>query len=415
MVAIDHYELFYLGALLDEIFGRENRIGVISVAHNPGGRQDDAFFPTAHENMLFYAKDISRPKLNRLDMSKKKISQYRLRDSFGRYKLRGFRRSGSNSKRDQRPKLFYPIYFNPVNRHIDFEQHLHYEEILPIDEKGVERCWRWGPETLRKRIDKYIEVKRKGKRYDIYIKEREDDYRGEKPKTLWLDSKYSGQTATNELKKLFGDKVFSYPKSPFLIKDVVKICTKKRDIVLDFFAGSATTAAVAHKMNRQWIAVEQMDYVEDLTVERLKKVVGKEVKPEGKLLEEIEYDTGDISESVDWRGGGDFIFCELMQYNEAFMEKIQAAQSSEELVVLWGDIAENSFLNWYVNPEMPEDAVSDFIAIGKTGNGLDKQKKLLAELLNKNQLYINLSEIEDEAFAVREEDKALNRAFYGDF
>ena len=76
--------------------------------------------------------------------------------------------------------------------------------------------------------------------------------------------------------------------------------------------------------------------------------------------------------------------------------------------------AENSFLNWYVNPEMPEEAVNDFIEIGESENGLEKQKKLLAELLNKNQLYVNLSEIDDEDFGVSEEDKNLNRLFYGD-
>ena len=96
------------------------------------------------------------------------------------------------------------------------------------------------------------------------------------------------------------------------------------------------------------------------------------------------------------------------------MDKIQAAQSSEELVAIWRDIAENSFLNWYVNPKIPEDAVEKFIEIGQDENGIDKQKKCLAKLLDKNQLYVNLSEIEDEDFGVSEEDKALNQAFYDD-
>ena len=96
------------------------------------------------------------------------------------------------------------------------------------------------------------------------------------------------------------------------------------------------------------------------------------------------------------------------------MDKIQAAQSSEALVGLWRDIAENSFLNWYVNAEIPEDAVEDFIEIGQGENGLDKQKKLLSELLDKNQLYVNLSEIEDEDFGVSAEDKGLNKQFYGE-
>ena len=106
---------------------------------------------------------------------------------------------------------------------------------------------------------------------------------------------------------------------------------------------------------------------------------------------------------------GDFVYCELMQYNQAYMDKIRSAQSSEALVALWRDIAENAFLNWYVNPEMPEDAINDFIAI----NDVEKQKHLLAELLDKNQLYINFSEIEDADFGVSEEDKVLNKAFYG--
>ena len=96
------------------------------------------------------------------------------------------------------------------------------------------------------------------------------------------------------------------------------------------------------------------------------------------------------------------------------MDKIQAAKTSKELEKIWKDIAENSFLNWYVNPEMPEEAVKDFREIGKGENGLEKQKKLLAELLNKNQLYVNLSEIDDADFAVSEEDKKLNRSFYGE-
>ena len=153
-------------------------------------------------------------------------------------------------------------------------------------------------------------------------------------------------------------------------------------------------------MGRQYIGIEQMDYAEEIPVERLKKVISGE--------------EGGISEFVNWRGGGDFIYCELMKYNQAYMDKIQSADFSEQLIALWENIALNSFLNWYVNPETPEDAVDDFKAIGQTENVLDKQKKLLAELLDKNQLYVHLSEIDDADFEVTEEDKALNRTFYGD-
>ena len=136
-----------------------------------------------------------------------------------------------------------------------------------------------------------------------------------------------------------------------------------------------------------------MDYAQEVPVERLKKVIDGE--------------RGGISESANWQGGGEFIYCELMEYNQVYMEAIQVAQSSEELVALWEDIAVNSFLNYYVNPETPTDAVKDFKAIGETENGLEEQKQLLAELLDKNQLYVHLTEIDDEDFSVREGDKAL--------
>ena len=99
-----------------------------------------------------------------------------------------------------------------------------------------------------------------------------------------------------------------------------------------------------------------------------------------------------------------------MPYNAAFVARIQAARTSDELVQIWRAMAKESFLNWYVNPEVPADAVEDFIAIGD----VVQQKSLLVALLDKNQLYVNLSEMEDAEFQVTDEDKVLNREFYGD-
>lgn len=391
VVSIDHYELFYLGVLCDEVFGRENRMGVISVVHNPGGRQDDIFFPTAHENMLFYAKDILKAEIFTLGANKIKISQYVQSDIFGNYKLRGFRRSGNNSKREQRPGLFYPIYYNPKTNHISLEKIYGYIEILPIDEKGIERCWRWGKETFLEKFDKYLEVKKtKKNRYDFYIKEREDDYKGEKPKTIWDKSKYTGQTATSELKKIFGDRVFSYPKSVFLIMDVMKITTRENDIVLDFFAGSGTTAHAVLNLNkedggkRKFVLCEQMDYAESITAERVKKVITN-------------------------NKNGNFIYCELMKYNEAFVERIRDAENSEALLTIWEDMKAHSFLNYNIDIKKMDESIEEFKKLP-----VAKQKEMLMGILNKNQLYVNLSEIEDQDFKVSDEAKQLNRLFYGD-
>ena len=227
-----------------------------------------------------------------------------------------------------------------------------------------------------------------------------------------------------------GSTIFRSGKKPEqLLQRIIEMSTEPGDIVLDYHLGSGTTAAVAHKMDRQYIGIEQLVYGQNDSIVRLNNVING--------------DASGISKSVEWKGGGDFLYCELMKYNEAYMEKIQEAKSSDELLSLWKDISKNSFLNWYINPEMPEEAVKDFKLIGQSANskqkklsaeklekikkieksfsvikeiseGLEKQKKLLAELLNKNQLYVNLSEIDDKDFQVSSEDKKLNNLFFSE-
>ena len=270
--------------------------------------------------------------------------------------------------------------------------------------------WRFNEATIKTLLDNneiYFGKDGKGrpklKRFLCDVKE------GVPYGTIW-DDVPSGKQGTSEIENLFGSvNAFDTPKPEGLLQKIIEMSTNEGDIILDFFAGSATTAAAAHKMNRQWITIEQMDYVEDISMERLKKVIGTKLTEEGEQLEEINYDTGGISESVNWQGGGDFIYCELMSYNEAFMEKIQSAQDGNELLGIWREMSRESFLNWYVKREAPEEAEGHFIALGD----INEQRKLLAKLLDKNQLYVHLSEIEDAKFNVSESDKQLNQDFYG--
>ena len=228
-------------------------------------------------------------------------------------------------------------------------------------------------------------------------------------RSVWWDKEVNSERGTLHLKRLFGSQVFDNPKPEETMERIIEMSTIEGDLVIDFFAGSGTTAAAAHKMNRKWITIEQMDYAENITMERLKKVIGKKVKVEGKLIGDIEYDTGGISKTINWQGGGDFIYCELMPYNQVFMDKIRSARDSVELLNIWREMSKESFLNWYVKPEGPEEAESLFIAI----NDVAKQRTLLAELLDKNQLYVHFSEMEDEKFNISESDKVLNQDFYG--
>ena len=399
-VAIDDEEQAYLKVLCDEIFGRERFIGTLVIQSKPSGRTTDAYFATSHEYVLFYAKEAGVPEINFFELTDEQKSLYKEGDGEESFKWRDFLRTGGYSTPEERPNSFYPIYFNPKQGYIGIERQASSDiEILPIDSNGKKRVWRKTPPSFLVHVQKgeiKISPNKKGE-WKVQIIDRVK--KGVRPKSVWVGSRYDASShGTKLLKGIFaGEKVFSYPKSIHAVKDVIDLFTEREgnDTVLDFFAGSGTTAHAVLELNkedggnRQFILCEQMDYVETVTRERVRKV-------------------------IEQNSGGDFIYCELMKYNEAFMERIQAAKTSKELLQIWREMAEGSFLNWYVNPEMPEEAVKDFEALGKEPDGLEKQKRLLAELLDKNQLYVNLSEIDDAQFEVSEGDKALNRAFYGE-
>lgn len=253
--AIDDFEVHNVRHILDELFGDENRLGSIVVVHNPGGRQDERFFPTAHEYMLVYGVDASKIKIGRLDASHEKISEFKFEDSFGAYKLREFRRSGANSRKQERPNLWYPIFIHPNSLDISIEKKNKYDKVLPVDKDGIERVWRWSAKTLMDKKDDYIEVKKIDNGYRLYVKERVIDNTGDKPKTFWFKPEYSATNGTAILKKIFfdrTDKIFDFPKSPYLIRDILKITAgNSNSIVLDFFAGSGTTGHAVMMINKE--------------------------------------------------------------------------------------------------------------------------------------------------------------------
>ena len=402
-VTIDHVELFYLGVLMDEVFGRENRVGIVTIYINPKGRQHERFFSAATEHMLVYAKNISKAEFNKVALDEDKIESFDKHDEAGNYRLEQFIRARSNTLRTNKPNFWYPIYVSQDLKDITLTKKEGYHEIFPI-KNDREFTWKTKPETFEKRNvgDHFVADEQHGQIIILH-----KYYEQQVIKNLWTDKKYFPEfQGTNLLKELLGKNLFSYPKSLYAVLDTLKIMTDNDDIILDFFGGSGTTAHAVLELNnkdggnRQFILVEQMDSIETVILPRIQKVIENNENKEGLLKE-----TNDKE---------NFVYLELKEYNQAYMDKIQATQSSEELVALWHDIAENSFLNWYVNPELPTEAVEDFIEIGKGEEGLDKQKKQLMELLDKNQLYVNLSEIEDEDFGVSAEDKALNKQFYGE-
>ena len=119
-----------------------------------------------------------------------------------------------------------------------------------------------------------------------------------------------------------------------------------------------------------------------------------------------DFGTGGISKAVNWQGGGDFIYCELAKFNETFAELVQQAQTTEDLWKIWLDMQETAFLDYRI--ETQNLTSEDFAKLSQT-----EQKRLLMEVLDKNQLYVNYSEMQDETYKISQEDRELTKKFYG--
>jgi len=396
-ISCDDNEQAYLKILCDEIFGNDNFAAQIIVQSNKRGQTYKEISKT-HEYLLVYAKsELSEIK------ELERTGGFSTKDDKSGFELRELRNRNPKFGRFNRPNLFYPIYADPANPDkdgllpISLEKSKRYNvEILPLNSVGEESCWRWGKDKVRQnncentRISDVVAKLKTTSKYGIYEKYRKETY---KAKSIWAETKVINEQGTMELRQMELSNEFDFPKPTYLIEKILRLGSDEASIVLDFCAGSGTTAQAVLELNNQdggkrnFILIEQLDYIERVTIERAKKSLAED---------------------------SNFIYCELMKYNEAFMERIEAAATSKELLKIWKKMAENSFLNWYVNPAMPEEAVKDFEELGKTEDGVEKQKHLLAGLLDKNQLYVHLSEIDDAQFKVNHEDKELNKAFYGE-
>ncbi|MFW1795350.1 DNA methyltransferase [Acinetobacter guillouiae] len=218
-----------------------------------------------------------------------------------------------------------------------------------------------------------------------------------------FDDLPTNKNAKDEMIGLFNDStIFSNPKPEKLLKQLIELVTIPDDLVLDFHVGSGTTAAVAHKMGRRYIGIEQMDYINEITVQRLQKV--------------IEGEQGGISKVVNWQGGGSVVYTELMELNYLFIHKIVQAEKLEDLLQLFDVMKAEAHLNYQIelekvlNAEYEIDGIDHLISFSDLE--LSQQKTLLVELLDKNQLYVNFSEMDDENLAISECDKAFTTSFY---
>lgn len=210
-------------------------------------------------------------------------------------------------------------------------------------------------------------------------------------KALLYDCK--NETGNDEIDQLFGRDEFGYAKPENLVKTIMEVTTCEGDLVMDFFSGSGTTAAVAHKMGRRYIGCEQIDNQIELNKKRLFQV--------------IEGEQGGVSKAVGWQGGGSFVYCELAKANDKFADEIEQAETSEQLKDIWGRMKATDYLNYKVDIKEVDANAESF-----DGLSLEDQKRFLIECLDKNLLYVALSDIDSNEYGVTEEDRRLTREFY---
>lgn len=336
-VSLDFHEVHYAKVLMDEIFGEANfqreiiwRIGWLS-----GYKTADNNWIRNHDTILFYSKNP-----NHLYFNKEYIANEDFKELVKKEKLKQALQDSDYSTDD-------------IDKLLSCINHTTRPERYPIE--------------------------------DIWNGNEYDDLN-----SIAIVS-FAGETVS----KLLNDKSkeIKGQKSEKLIKRIIEAhISSENDIVLDFCLGSGTTSAVAQKMNCRWIGVEQMDYIETIAKERLKKV--------------IEGDQSGISQSVNWHGGGSFVYCELKKYNQDFIDRIMEAITIPELEEIYEDMQKNAFLKFFFDKnEFEKD--ENF-----RSKNLDERKQLLVDILDENQFYLNLSEMNDTKYKVTDAERVLTEKFY---
>ncbi|MBJ8898515.1 site-specific DNA-methyltransferase [Citrobacter braakii] len=375
-VQIDGNEGAYLKVLLDLIFGRDNFRSQITWLRSSSGKTISRNLSEDTDYILWYSKTQNykfNPVYKPLSEATKKMYSKNDNDGRGNYRLYPLQKTSTPG-----PETTYNF----------------------IDNEG--KSWGCPAKGWRMKESKLKALENDGRLY------KEGNSLSEK--AYWNERTTEGQIANNlwdDIANLQGsnsEKInFIGQKPEKLIKRIIEMTTEPNDTVLDFHLGSGTTAITAHKMGRSYIGIEQMDYINEITVPRLQKVIDGE--------------QSGISKDVDWQGGGSFIYAELMELNAYFVREIQKAQSTEELEKLFSRMKAEAHLNYQValesvlSAEYEVDGV--FRKVSFSELELREQKQLLIEILDKNQLYVNASDMVDSDLNISESDIAFTRCFYG--
>ena len=363
-IQIDDNEQAYLKILCDEVFGRDNFRNQIAWLRSSSGKTISKKFADDVDYILWYSKTDQYsfyPTFKPLSESTKAMYNKDDRDGRGKYRLFPLQKTGGPG-----PETTY-----------DFK-----------DNSG--KTWKCPPKGWRMTKEKLKALENEGRLFldgntlaeKAYWKERQNE--GKIANNLW-DDIYNLQGSNAEYLNFAGQK----PEA--LIERIITTVTLENEVVIDFHLGSGTTCAVAHKMKRQYIGIEQLSYKKHDPVARLKDVIKGE-------------ESG-ISKKVNWKGGSSFVYAELMEWNEQYITAIKEADSARKLLNIYEKMKDEAFFRNDV--DLSKFDVKEFEKLS-----LKEQKQGLCECLDKNHLYVNLSEIDDVTYKISADDKKLNKEFY---
>ena len=408
-INVDDKEYSYLKVVCDEIFGRDNFLNVIAVkTSDPSGHKIVNPSPYSQtEYILLYGKHKPSYKYSIQHIASEYDTGYNqlitnFDEDYSKWEIVGLfdflaKEKGYKDTRDANKQLGHVVFNSMVavfaleNRKRVFQSTAIADdaskEIVEIRDMSKIQLGK----IFRIKRDKEDILIKDGRQIYFYsnkVREIDGILTPSKPLTnLWTDIPYNG------ISKEGGVKLKNGKKPEKLLRRIIEISTDENDIILDFHLGSGTTCAVAHKLGRQFIGIEQLDYGQNDSVIRLNNVING--------------DKTGISKAVNWQGGGSFVYLELKKYNEAFIDLIETASDTNALVQIWEQMKTKSFLNYNVDIKKQDENSEEFKLLT-----LKEQKRHLCELLDKNQLYVNLSSLNDVGFACTDDEKKVSKDFY---
>lgn len=424
-VQIDHHQLGTLIKVMDEVFGEKNRISIITVkASSTGGFKGQNPGPTeVTEYILFYTKNAEEVKAK---LTKEWDYKVVLENPMETTGVKNYDLVIDDLSKDPKDWVLTKIKLVLMGElghkdwkefkkaHGDASQSIYNDARKQFMLANADRIVSGRDPAKPSDKLKALLDESKANRNTVRVLKREDDnphlaYNGDllaffgRTKVRDIDGK---ATIVDQLTNLWthiswagiaaeGGVTLKNGKKPErLLKQIIEIWTDEGDIVLDYHLGSGTTAAVAHKMGRQYIGMEQLHYGESDPTVRLKHV--------------IEGDATGVSGAVGWGGGDSFVSLEMKKYNQEFIERIEAADSKDGLLVIWKKMKEKAFIHYSLDMSRLNDDIDEFTAME-----IAEQKTILLALLDKNHLYVNLSSLGDEKFECSDEETVATSKFYG--